>query len=969
MCVGGVPRDRATARPRAARGMAEAAPDMGAAEVLALRARLREAEARGEEADEADMDAYEALAYRWKDAAMAGPTVRASRVRAWVADRSRCSDAALERYDAKVKASGQDAPVGLLAALNNAKAARKARVSAAIKEQLAASAPSPSAKRRKTRREGGAGRALGLDDLDALEAAARSRRRASAGLATKAEGSDEEEEEVFDETDEGEEDDDDAEVRQAREATNTVMSKVGRISRNLRKLVGAAAAGEAGQSGEAADADASVGDATAGLSSREFDGRRLKDYQVVGINWLMLVREQGLSAVLADEMGLGKTAQSCVFLQLLHEQAQARAEGPGEEPVSLKHLVVAPGSVLDNWARELAVWAPSLRVALYHGTEREALREELASGERDFDVLLTSYSYFERDSEAQRRDQSLLRSFKFEYLLLDEAHALKDATSSRFTKLMRIRAARRLLLTGTPLQNKLQELLCLLQFLMPDMFDSRSAELANLFAVETEGDAGVIKKVKALLTPFLLRRTKDAVLTSMVPKTELLKRVTLIDEQQQAYDGIIEVARAAREAGGERRDNSLFTALRRAANHPLLMRRHFADAQLPELAAQLHAREAFGPEASEARILAELREMSDFALSSVCAQHAALRSKCVPTEALFDSAKARALRDLLPRLKAEGHRVLLFSQWTQMLDVLGAITDELGLKVLRLDGNTPVDERQALVDSFNKDESIFGFLLSTRAGGLGLNLAGADTVVLHDLDFNPSVDRQAVDRAHRMTQTKPVTVYKFVAEGTVDEAIFDIATRKAKLDAAVLDRDDAQAGAAKDADERGSIKAILAGILGQGDQSDEESEEESGEEEQADGEQADDGQDSDANEEVGVEDGSDGDADAADTDNDDVAMAAGDNESEPESEDSSDDEEDGPVTEQKVVDAVRASLSAMSDDKLETTGMKSLKAEVAGLLKCDVAELKSFKDAIRAAFEDFFNIHLTQTQQQTASQE
>jgi SWI/SNF-related matrix-associated actin-dependent regulator 1 of chromatin subfamily A len=287
---------------------------------------------------------------------------------------------------------------------------------------------------------------------------------------------------------------------------------------------------------------------------------------------------------------------------------------------------------------------------------------------------------------------------------------------------------------------------------------------------------------------------------------KIVARMT--DGQRATYERAVECARAERRReknpspsssdadGGagssSQKVKALFTHLRKIANHPLLVRDRYGDAELAFLADVCHRRGVFGHEAGLEKVRKHLEGMSDFDLHELCEDervHGALDSKRLPTEALEDAGKTRELLRLLDEIKARGSRPLVFSQWKIVLDVLERVLRANGHAFVRLDGATAVEERQRICDAFNDDASeSFAFLLSTRAGGQGLNLTGADAVVIHDCDFNPQIDRQAEDRCHRLGQKKPVTVYRLVAEATVDERIVEVAEEKLHLDKRVLQR-------------------------------------------------------------------------------------------------------------------------------------------------------------------------------------
>ncbi|XP_073315070.1 protein CHROMATIN REMODELING 19 isoform X2 [Primulina huaijiensis] len=497
----------------------------------------------------------------------------------------------------------------------------------------------------------------------------------------------------------------------------------------------------------------------------------LKPYQLVGVNFLLLLYRKKIGgAILADEMGLA--------------------------------------SVLENWERELNKWCPSFTVLQYHGSARSAHSKELNSLGKaglppPFDVILVCYSLFERHSVQQKDDRKILRHWKWGCVLMDEAHALKDKNSYRWKNLMSVarNARQRLMLTGTPLQNDLHELWSMLEFMMPDLFETGDVDLKKLLNAE---DRDLISRMKSILGPFILRRLKSDVMQQLVPKTQKIEYVLMGKQQEDAYQEAIENYRIASQSRvtrssetslrniasilPRRQISNYFFEFRKIANHPLLVRRIYTDDDIVRFAKMLHPKGVFGFECTLERVIEELRTYNDFSIHRLLLYYGDANVKGILSEEhVMVSGKCRALAELLPVLNQYGHRVLIFSQWTSMLDILEWALDVIGLTYRRLDGSTQVTERQTIVDTFNKDTSIFACLLSTRAGGQGLNLTGADTVVIHDMDFNPQIDRQAEDRCHRIGQTKPVTVYRLVTKNTVDENVYEIAKRKLTLDAAVLE--------------------------------------------------------------------------------------------------------------------------------------------------------------------------------------
>lgn len=462
----------------------------------------------------------------------------------------------------------------------------------------------------------------------------------------------------------------------------------------------------------------------------------------------------------------------------------------------------------------------------YHGSqkEREQIQDDMGpylKGVQKLDVVLTTFSYFSSENKA---DRSFLRKFQFDYMVVDEGHTLKNPKGLRYKNLNKFRTKHRLLLTGTPCQNNAKELMSLLCFLMPlfdrknkaskkrrghdDDDDDDGGERMLEYFVQIEGrgsgsdgDAKAYRKLKQLFAPFVLRRKKDDVLSQiMPPKKREIELVPMESSARLIYDNILSSHLKARQNNAAAQQH-LFTSLRKAANHPLLLRtRHIAESEKSDLATLLMNYGYFGNDASLtlALVKEEMDKFSDYDIHCACEEMISENSKrrevlgkyTLLQDDLFSSSKFVRLRHLLPDLIKKGHRMLIFSQWTKVLDLMLNLLESLELSCLRLDGSTPVSERQALIDKFNNDQSIPIFLLSTRAGGMGLNLTAADVCILHDLDFNPFNDLQAEDRCHRIGQKKPVTIIKMVTQGTVDEEIYSIQERKARMNKAIMEEND-----------------------------------------------------------------------------------------------------------------------------------------------------------------------------------
>ncbi|XP_064213319.1 SWI/SNF-related matrix-associated actin-dependent regulator of chromatin subfamily A containing DEAD/H box 1 homolog isoform X2 [Tribolium castaneum] len=508
---------------------------------------------------------------------------------------------------------------------------------------------------------------------------------------------------------------------------------------------------------------------------------RLTNYQMVGLNWLAVLHAQRVNGILADEMGLGKTVQVIAFLAYLKETFQAQNT----------HLVVVPSSTLDNWRSEFARWCPQLRVFMYYGSteERRGFRVDFAKGIlADFDVILTTYSLVGNSPE----ERKMFRVTPMHYVIFDEAHMLKNMNTQRYENLIRINAKHRILLTGTPLQNNLLELMSLLIFVMPKMFAEKTEDLKSLFQKTSKSkqtddtlppfEREQIEQAKRIMKPFVLRRLKCDVLQDLPKKIDHVMKVPMAPTQKEQYEALVaSYQNAAVEEESAYNGMSIMTDLRKLSNHPLLLRYHYDEHQIREMA-KLLVRDPTYKDTVEEYIVQDLLFMSDFEINKLTKIHRCLERYMLPDNLILTSGKFLYLDKILAELKQNGHRVLIFSQYVIMLNVMEDYLKIRKHKYLRMDGSTPVNERQDLVDEYMGDNSIFIFLLSTRAGGLGINLTSADTVIIHDIDFNPYNDKQAEDRCHRMGQTRPVTVYRLVSQGTIEEGMLEMNKEKLKLE-------------------------------------------------------------------------------------------------------------------------------------------------------------------------------------------
>mmetsp|Transcript_3344 Transcript_3344/g.4278 ORF Transcript_3344/g.4278 Transcript_3344/m.4278 type:complete len:788 (+) Transcript_3344:91-2454(+) len=491
----------------------------------------------------------------------------------------------------------------------------------------------------------------------------------------------------------------------------------------------------------------------------------LKDYQLEGVRWMTSLYENGVSGILADEMGLGKTIQ--VISVIAHLRCM-KVTGP--------FIVVAPLATLPNWVREFQKWLPDLPIVRLHGSMDE--RVQMLQGplnpknkrSPDFPAIVTSY-------EVAIKEQAKLNKIgEFTYLVVDEGQRLKNHRCTLIQSLKKIRASNRLLLSGTPIQNNLDELWSLLNFVNPQIFDDLSVfqswfgfrDIGQKYKKKYTKEEDVLKeqrekqtvtKLHEILRPFLLRRIKKDVLTDMPPKKEVVVYAGM-SKLQSGYANLIEqgtlrdilLAQGIENARKLSQTNKTMNH-RKNSNHPFL----------------------FGE---------PLDRMTGIHVGTAR-----------PDLLIKASGKFALLDRMLTRLFRDKHQVLIFSQMTEVLNVMEDYLLWRNWKYCRIDGNTKIDERQQQMDMFNaektagengtrndSDDRHFVFLLSTRAGGLGINLATADTCIIFDSDWNPHQDSQAMDRCHRIGQTRPVAVYRLLTTGSVDIEMMEKQISKKKLE-------------------------------------------------------------------------------------------------------------------------------------------------------------------------------------------
>ncbi|WP_158545207.1 DEAD/DEAH box helicase [Bremerella cremea] len=451
---------------------------------------------------------------------------------------------------------------------------------------------------------------------------------------------------------------------------------------------------------------------------KAFQGE-LREYQQEGLGWLRFLEKFSLGGCLADDMGLGKTVQ---VLALLASRNQRQPKEADKRP----SLVVAPNSIIHNWRQEAERFAPRLQVAEYTGTDRKKQFPDLT----EYDLVLTTYGTLRKDFER-------LSNTLWDYAILDEAQAIKNASSQTAKASRLLQARHRLALSGTPIENHLGELWSLFEFLNPGLLGSSHA-FKDLIAKNTEIDQQKIESLRQGIAPFLLRRTKAQVLPQLPEKAEQRLYCELPAAQQKQYDQLRE-------------------------HYRLALNQRIAETGLAK--AKIHVLEA----------LLRLRQ---------AACHPGLID---PAHKEKTSAKLDLLLEQLDEVVQEGHKALVFSQFTTMLDIVRRKLDKAAITYQYLDGKTR--DRQARVEQFQNEASCSVFLISLKAGGTGLNLTAADFVFLLDPWWNPAVEAQAIDRAHRIGQTKPVFAYRLIAKNTVEEKILELQAKKSTLAEAIISAD------------------------------------------------------------------------------------------------------------------------------------------------------------------------------------
>ncbi|KAM9365841.1 LOW QUALITY PROTEIN: lymphoid-specific helicase [Pholidichthys leucotaenia] len=543
-----------------------------------------------------------------------------------------------------------------------------------------------------------------------------------------------------------------------------------------------------------------------------FSGGVMRWYQIEGIEWLRMLWENGINGILADEMGLGKTIQCIAHIAMMIEK---KVLGP--------FLVVAPLSTLPNWISEFKRFTPEVSVLLYHGPqpERAKVLKQIRRPQGPLNmcpVVITSF-------EISMIDRKFLQRFPWKYLIVDEGHRIKNLNCRLVRELKTLPTDNKLLLTGTPLQNNLAELWSLLNFLLPEVFDDLKS-FESWFDINTLGDSdsvvvaereqNILSMLHQILTPFLLRRLKSDVTLEVPPKKEIIVYAPLTAKQETFYTAVV---------------NKTITKIlgQEKAEAPVVLTPNGRPKRRSRKVVNYSEMDVDTPDSLE-KYLEQVRKELNQSPSPVLDVHCPLDSqislklqnilmllkRCCnhpylveyplnPTTGEFkideqlvqSSGKFLILDRLLPALKKRGHKVLIFSQMTSILDILMDYCYLRGFQYSRLDGSMSYADRDENMRKFSTDPEVFIFLLSTRAGGLGINLTAADTVIIFDSDWNPQADLQAQDRCHRIGQTKPVVVYRLVTANTIDQKILERASAKRKLEQMVIHKNKFKGGKAE----------------------------------------------------------------------------------------------------------------------------------------------------------------------------
>uniref|UniRef100_A0A8C8IAE8 Proliferation-associated SNF2-like protein n=1 Tax=Oncorhynchus tshawytscha TaxID=74940 RepID=A0A8C8IAE8_ONCTS len=546
-----------------------------------------------------------------------------------------------------------------------------------------------------------------------------------------------------------------------------------------------------------------------------FTGGVMRSYQIEGVEWLRMLWENGINGILADEMGLGKTIQCIAHVAMMLER---KVLGP--------FLVVAPLSTLPNWINEFKRFTPEVSVQLYHGPakERMSLLKQIRKPQGPHNmcpVVVTSFEIAMID----RKFLQVVACIKFwKYLIVDEGHRIKNLNCRLVRELKMLPTDNKLLLTGTPLQNNLAELWSLLNFLLPEVFDDLKS-FESWFDIDTIGsnakqvvanerEQNILHMLHQILTPFLLRRLKSDVTLEVPPKKEIVVYAPLTAKQESFYTAVVNKT-IAKMLGQEKGEAPVVLTTdgrpKRRTRKPVDYKETDGDTPY-DLEKYLERVQKEADPAPVVDVQMPLDSQINLKLQNIlmllkrCCNHPylieypldpATQEFKIDEQLVQTSGKFLILDRMLPELKRRGHKVLIFSQMTSILDILMDYCYLRGYQYSRLDGTMAYADREENMTKFSSDPEVFLFLLSTRAGGLGINLTAADTVIIFDSDWNPQADLQAQDRCHRIGQTKPVVVYRLVTANTIDQKILERASAKRKLEKMVIHKNKFKGGKAE----------------------------------------------------------------------------------------------------------------------------------------------------------------------------
>ena len=446
----------------------------------------------------------------------------------------------------------------------------------------------------------------------------------------------------------------------------------------------------------------------------------LRQYQVTGFKWLKILDNYKFGGILADDMGLGKTIQLLAVIQSYLE----------EEKNPKPSIVVCPSSLSLNWKNEIDKFAPNIKTLVIHGNAEE--RANQIENIEKYNLVITSYDLLKRDIEEYKA-----KDYKFKYIIADEAQYIKNNNTQNAKVIKEIKADTRFALTGTPIENSLSELWSIFDFIMPGyLYSYRKFKEIYEAPIVKDNDEWVLKKLKMLIEPFILRRTKQEVLTELPDKTISVLNNEMQDEQLKIYTSYM--ANAKREVSQELKEN--------------------------------------GFEKSQMKILALLMR-----LRQICCHPSLFLSNYTG-----ESSKLNQCIEVIKDAVLSGHKILLFSSYSSMLEIIGEELKKENIKHFKLTGQTKVGDRLKLVEEFNSNDEIKVFLISLKAGGTGLNLIGADMVIHYDPWWNLSAENQATDRTYRIGQKKNVQVYKLITKDSIEERIYELQEKKAQLAKSML---------------------------------------------------------------------------------------------------------------------------------------------------------------------------------------